>query len=178
MGKPASYSICLDGSLRGKMTISCITRFLLSCSKLFRSIKSPKPFTCSLRTAQACTPTSPGSVGSVVILMLHSPQHQNHPGGVPVLPRADPQEASDGHRDLYLLQQLSSQQLVFPLRLKARHQQREDVTGPFEKHPTRQTCSHPPSNEYKENYEELLSSSESHVFSVVITGQLFLSFSS
>lgn len=108
--------------------------------------------------------------------MLHSPQHQNHPGGVPVLPRADPQEASDGHRDLHLSQQLSSQQLVFPLRLKAKHQQREDVTCPLRSSPTEANCSHPPSNEYKENYEELLSSSESHVFSVVIRGQLYLSF--
>jgi hypothetical protein len=72
--------------------------------------------------------------------VLHPPQHQNHPGGVPVLPRANCQEASDGHWDLHLSYQLSSEQWGLPAGAGAEVQQRGNVNVSLKKHTYRDNC--------------------------------------
>lgn len=136
-----------------------------------------KPSTCSLRTARACTPTSPGSVGSVAMAgaaLPTTPKPSRWSSSAPQGRSSRSQWWSSGPAPV-------TTTVLTATRLSSETQSQTPAAGryitcPLRSPPTEADCSHPPSNEYKKNYEELLSRSESHVFSEVIGGQLYLSF--
>lgn len=106
--------------------------------------------------------------------LLYSPQHQNHVCGLRMLPRTVHQETSDADPNLHVPLQLSSEQRSLSPRLEAKHSQRGNI---MDSSRSQLQWSMTTTEWIYQIMNYLYFTPEFYVFSVVMGGQLYLSFS-